>query len=298
VIETLPAEGFTVNDVLSMAASLETYSRHPLAEAVLNAAKSANIVLHEASRISEPPGAGLEGIVMGRTVRITNRSKAIRASADIAGQLPPQAGGMEAVVLVDGRLAGLIRFRDEPRSEGRLFIRHLAPRHGFHKVMLVSGDRESEVTWLAEKVGIRDVYFSQSPEQKLEITRNEVEAAPTVFVGDGINDAPALMAATVGVAFGQNSDVTSEAAGVVILDSSLERFDEFLTISHRMRRVALQSALGGMAASLVGMFVAAAGFLPPVAGALTQEVIDVVAVLNALRAAFPPKMLADFRERV
>ena len=104
----------------------------------------------------------------------------------------------------------------------------------------------------------------------------------------------ALMAATVGVAFGQNSDVTSEAAGVVIMDSSLAKVDEFMHISRRMRRIALQSAVGGMVLSMVGMLIAAAGYLPPVAGAVTQEVIDVIAVVNALRVAIPPKSLIDF----
>ncbi len=160
--------------------------------------------------------------------------------------------------------------------------------------MLVSGDRESEVRYLADLVGIEDVHFNQSPEQKVELVRRETEAANSIFVGDGINDAPALMAATVGLAFGQNSDVTSEAADAVIMDTSLKKVDEFMHISRRMRRIALQSAIGGMAISILGMFVAAAGYLPPVAGAITQEVIDVVAVLNALRAAFPPKQLSDF----
>ena len=104
------------------------------------------------------------------------------------------------------------------------------------------------------------------------------------------------MAATVGVAFGQNSDITSEAAGAVILDSSLEKVDEFLHISRRMRVIALQSAVGGMALSVAGMIFAALGLLPPVAGAISQEVIDVVVVLNALRAAWPPGALTDFRE--
>ncbi|HEV3078239.1 MAG TPA: hypothetical protein VGY66_00610, partial [Gemmataceae bacterium] len=107
-------------------------------------------------------------------------------------------------------------------------------------------------------------------------------------------DAPALTAATVGIAFGQNSDVTSEAAGAVILESSLERVDEFLHISGRLRTIALQSAVGGMVLSLIGMVVAAAGYLPPVAGAIFQEVIDVAAVVNALRMAVPPRSLTDY----
>ena len=158
----------------------------------------------------------------------------------------------------------------------------------------MSGDRESEVRYLADQVGIKDVYFSQSPEQKVEIVRAETEKAKTIFIGDGINDAPALTTATVGLAFGQNSDVTSEASDAVIMDSSLKKVDEFLHISHRMRRIALQSALGGMTLSVIGMLIAAAGYLPPVAGAISQEIIDVVAVLNALRAAFSPPSLSDY----
>ncbi len=160
--------------------------------------------------------------------------------------------------------------------------------------MVVSGDRESEVRYLAEALGIKEVYAGQTPEQKLEIVAAETRKADTVYLGDGINDAPALTAATVGVAFGQNSDVTSEAAGAVILDSSLQKVDEFLHIGGRLRRIALQSAVGGMALSLIGMALASAGLLSPVAGAVLQEVIDVAAVVNALRAALPPRSLTDY----
>ncbi|HWD38875.1 MAG TPA: hypothetical protein VG944_08510, partial [Fimbriimonas sp.] len=134
----------------------------------------------------------------------------------------------------------------------------------------------------------------QSPEQKLDFVREVSEKESTLFVGDGINDAPALAEATVGVAFGQGSDVTMEAAGAVIMDSSLHRLDELVHIGRRMRVVALQSALGGMALSVVGMLFASFGLLPPVTGALCQEVIDVLAVVNALRAAIAPKSLTDY----
>ena len=133
-----------------------------------------------------------------------------------------------------------------------------------------------------------------SLEDKVAIVRRETEQAPTIFVGDGINDAPALTIATVGIAFGQNNEVTSEAADVVVMDSTIEKVDEFLHIGARMRSIGLQSAVGGMAISIRAMGIAAVGLLSPVAGALVQEVIDVFAVLNALRVAFVPKNLRDF----
>jgi P-type E1-E2 ATPase len=292
--EVLPAAGMTANDLLTLVASLERYSKHPLSGAVLDAAKKAGVTLAEAIEMQERPGEGLTGIVHDRRVLVTNRKVALAQSPDDAPVMPPVASGMECVVLVDGRYAGTFRFRDEPRGESPPFIRHLGVRHRVSRVMLVSGDRESEVRYLAETVGITELRAGQTPEQKLAIVREETRRAPTLFVGDGINDAPALTAATVGVAFGQASDITAEAAGVVILDNSLGRVDELLHISHRMRTVALQSAIGGMALSLAGMLIAAGGDLPPVAGAVAQEAIDLIAVVNALRAAWPPRTLTDY----
>lgn len=286
--------GNDADHVLGLVASLERYSKHPLAEAILEAAESSGVALRKAVSISEKPGQGLTGIVEEQEVQITSRDLLKKADSPELKKLPDVVGGLECVILIGGQLAATYRFRDEPRSDGKSFIEHLGPRHHFEKVMLVSGDRETEVQYLAKQVGIEEVYFSQSPEQKVEIVRAETEKNNTIFIGDGINDAPALTTATVGLAFGQNSDVTSEASDAVIMDSSLERVDEFLHISHRMRRIALQSAVGGMAISVLGMLLAAAGYLPPVAGAITQEVIDVVAVLNALRAAFAPSHLSDF----
>ncbi len=294
LVELLPAAGRDGGEVLALVAGLERYSKHPLAGAILSAAQKQGVALPEATAVSEPPGRGLTGTVAGHAVEVTSRKKLLAREPSTEPALPPASAGLECVVLLDGSYAATLRFRDRPRHDGAPFIRHLGRRHNIQRVMLVSGDRESEVRYLAEQVGIPEVHASQTPEHKLDIVRAETAKANTVFLGDGINDAPALTAATVGIAFGQNSDVTAEAAGAVIMDSSLAKVDEFLHIGKRLRRIALQSAVGGMALSVVGMAVAAVGYLPPVAGALTQEVIDVLAVLNALRMALPPRRLTDY----
>ncbi len=295
--DVLPASGFTKDETLAAVASLERYSRHPLASALIDAATEAELPLQEAEEVTERPGEGLRGVIGGRVIQVTSRKNLAAQSPTAMELLPPPAGGLECVILIDGRYAATFRFRDEPRVEGKSFVRHLKPQHGFQRVLLVSGDRETEVRYLAEKVGITEVYASQSPEQKLALVREETKRANSVFMGDGINDAPALTAATVGIAFGQGSDVTAEAAGAVIMDSSLQRVDELLHIGKRMRSIALQSAIGGMGLSMIGMFVAAAGYLPPVAGAIAQEIIDVLAVLNALRTAMTPRTLSDYESR-
>lgn len=292
--ELLPASDLTRAEVLTFVASLERYSKHPLASAVLDAAKEASLILQDPTALSERPGEGLRGTIGGRNVLITSRNKIAIHCPSIVADVPPAADGMECLVVIDGRYAATLRFRDQPRAEGASFIHHLQPRHRFDRVLLVSGDRESEVRYLADQVGIQEVFWSQSPEQKLELVRRETQRANTVFLGDGINDAPALTAATVGIAFGQNSDITTEAAGAVILESSLAKVDELLHISRRLRSIALQSAVGGMALSVVGMALAAIGYLPPVAGAIAQEVIDVLVVANALRVAIPPRSLTDY----
>jgi len=291
--EQLIAPNFDQKGVLTLAASLERYSKHPLAQAILAAAKKSGISLPEATEVRERPGQGLRGTVSGHLVQITSRNNLVEQKVVDTDQLPPLAGGLECMVAIDHRYAAALRFRDAPRAESHSFVTHLGPRHQFQRVMIVSGDRESEVRYLAEEVGITEIHAQKSPEEKLAIVRDENVNAKTLYVGDGINDAPAMMAATVGMAIGQHSDVTAEAAGVVVMDNSLKKVDEFMHISRRMRVIALQSAVGGMVLSIIGMIVAASGNLSPVSGAITQEVIDVLAVLNALRASFSPKVIHD-----
>jgi heavy metal translocating P-type ATPase len=290
----IPGPNHAPNDVLTLVASLERYSKHPLSGAIMKAATKAGLPLLSVGHVAELPGKGLIGTVMDKQVQITSRKNLAETHPEIVDALPPVTGGLECIALIDGHYAATLQFRDEVRTGSLSFIHHLQPNHLFERVMLVSGDRESEVRYLAEQVGIQHVYFSQSPEQKLQLVRAETQSAKTVYLGDGINDAPSLTAATIGIAFGQNSDITGESADAVIMDSSLLKVDELFHIGARMRKIALQSAVGGMLLSLIGMVFAGLGYLSPVAGAVAQEIIDVLAVLNALRAAVPPKTLSDF----
>jgi heavy metal translocating P-type ATPase len=288
------APGFERATVLPLVAAMERYSKHPLAQAIRQASDASGIAVPKVDEISEPPGEGMRGRIAGHEVRITGRDHLQREAHPDVAALPPVGSGLECVVLVDGRYAATYRFHDAPREESAPFIAHLGPKHDIPRVLLVSGDRESEVRYLAEKVRIAEVHAGVEPEGKVAIARRETELAPTLFMGDGINDAPALRTATVGIAFG-SSEVTSEAAGAVIVEPSLAKVDELLHIGRRLRRIALQSAVGGMALSVIGMLVAAAGLLPPVAGALAQELIDLAVVLNALRMAAAPETITDFQ---
>ena len=281
---------FDQTTVLQLAASLEQYSKHPLAAAIVMEAKRRGISILPVDHISERPGEGLRGAIGGRRVQITGRKKVESLQLD----LPLLESGLECLVFIDGHYAAAIRFHDAPRKESASFIQHLQPKHGVGKVILLSGDRESEVKYLAESVGINEVHAGKSPEEKVSIVKEETAKARTLFVGDGINDAPALMAATVGVAFGSQNDITTEAADAVVLETALAKIDELMHIGRRLRRIALQSALGGMAASMLGMIAAALGYLPPIWGAVGQELIDLLAVLNAVRVAIPTDDLQDF----
>lgn len=284
---------FDADAVLKLVASVERYSKHPLASAIHKMAAERQITLADAKQIKETKGEGLFGVVDGYKVNITSRKRLAGFGLENQSFRLPQGMGLECVILINDELAAHYRFRDTPRADSRSFVHHLLPYHGIKKVMIVSGDRAEEVNYLAEYVGISEVDASKSPEEKVEIVVEETKKAKTAYLGDGINDAPALLAATVGIAFGRNSDITAEAAGAVIMDSTFETVDEFLHISRRMHRVALQSAIGGMVLSTIGMVVAAFGFLPPVAGAIGQEVIDILAILNALRTIWRPSVISD-----
>ena len=289
--EAIPLGAVSRTTLLQFAASLERYSKHPLAKAVLDAAAREEIPLLSAGDVSEAPGTGLTGHVDGHVWTLTGRGK---IAVELAQQLPPTAPGLECVLLRNGELAGVLRFLDEPRGESQPFLAHLGPKHAITEIVLLSGDRPAEVAQFASSMGLTHVYGGMSPEQKLAKVRELTAKASTLYLGDGINDAPAMMAATAGVALGVNSDITTEAAGAVILQSSLGSVDELMHIGRRMRRIAITSAVGGMLLSLAGMGAASLGYLTPIQGAIAQEVIDLLSILNSLRMILPVGQLRDF----
>lgn len=279
--------------ILQQIASLERYSKHPLASAIMQAAEKKHLPLLNATSVTEPPGSGLNGIIGNNKIHVTHRKKLLELFPELAKELPQTSTGLECVILINDKYIATLRFQDVPRKESKFFISHLKPFHKFNKIMLVSGDRESEVNYLGKVLNLSELHASQSPEQKLAIVRSEVKKSPTLFMGDGINDAPALTAATVGIAFGQFSNVTAEAAGAVIMENSLSKVDELIHLSLATRNLALQSAIGGMALSLIGMGFAAAGYISPVVGAILQEIIDVIAIMNSLRLIWTHKIESD-----
>jgi len=276
---------------LQYVASLEKYSKHPLAIAVIAAAEAERLPLLDAADVSEAPGAGLRGHVDGHSIAVTGRGK---LSSEIAAAMPPVSPGLECVLLVDEKLAAVFQFLDQPRQESKSFLAHLGQKHSIPEVILLSGDRPAEVALFAAGMGIAEAYGGKTPEEKVEFVREKTRHSRTLYLGDGINDAPAMMAATVGIALGVNSDITSEAAGAVILQSSLASVDELMHIGRRMRNIALISAIGGMGLSLIGMAAASLGLISPIQGAIAQEIIDLLSILNSLRMILPTGSLADF----
>jgi heavy metal translocating P-type ATPase len=289
--EVVASGRWTRRSLIQWAASLEKYSKHPLSSAVLKAAEEEGIPLISPRTVSEAPGHGLAGDLDGLSILLTGRG---RIQESMQHQLAEVQPGLECVVLVNGQLGGVMRFHDQPRRESKPFLSHVESHHGIEQIVLLSGDRQAEVSLFAQGMGISNVHGGKSPEEKVAIVRDLTRKQKTLYLGDGINDAPAMMNATVGVALGVNSDITAEAAGAVILQSSLASVDELIHIGTRMRRIAVTSAVGGMLLSMIGMGAGALGLLAPIEGAILQEFIDLLSILNSLRMILPVKTIGDF----
>ncbi|MFO1046574.1 MAG: heavy metal translocating P-type ATPase [Geminicoccaceae bacterium] len=281
-------EGFAADRLLALAASLEQVSQHVLAGSLVAAARQRGLEQTLPSSAEESPGAGIAGEVEGHQLRVGGLDWVQPGEPpDWAAALLRRArrdGSSTVFVAVDGRLAGALLFADEIRRETPRALRALH-RVGISRIVMLSGDRLDVALAVAAALGVDSVLADRSPQDKVEAVRAERADGVTVMVGDGLNDAPALAAADVGVAMGaRGAGAASEAADIVLLVDRLDVLATAISIGRRTRRIALESVLAGIALSALGMVAAALGWLPPVAGALTQELIDVAVILNALRA--------------
>jgi heavy metal translocating P-type ATPase len=293
VREILTTNGTQPAELLRLAASVDNMSAHVLGEALVHAAEEAGLPVSLPVDIHEDPGQGIVGTVDGRRVAVGSRSFLREAgySADdvaAAGLLGGRGSGEARVMVgIDGSVAGVIVMADELRPDAARIVDRLRAE-GVRHVAMVSGDRRSVADRVGAELGVDRVYSEQSPEEKLEVLRRlreDPQLSPVVMVGDGVNDAPALASADLGIAMGAaGATVSSETADAVITVDRIDRVADAIHIGRRSLRIARQSVLAGMTLSIAAMIVAAFGYLPPVAGALFQEVIDLAVILNALRA--------------
>jgi heavy metal translocating P-type ATPase len=283
----VPANGLPPDETLRLAASLDQLSSHPLAKALVAGAEERNLELTIPDKVEEQFGKGVLGTVGDHRVLVGSAGW-LRAH-DIEPQLPTDLDGGSAKVLVgvDGHLSGVVLIGDRLRTDSTDLVSRLRAV-GVRHVALVTGDKASAAEAVGETLGVDRVYAEQTPEEKLEVVRalhQRPELRGVVMVGDGINDAPALALADVGIAMGTaGATVSSQTADAVIVVDRVDRVADAIRIGRRSLHIARQSVLAGIALSLVAMGFAAAGYLPPVQGALLQEVIDVAVILNALRA--------------
>jgi heavy metal translocating P-type ATPase len=290
--EIAPSGPMPAGELLRLAASVDQASAHPLGETLVAGARAAGLELEMPARVREDAGQGIEGQVDGRRVAVGSRSfvqAAGVAAEEIAAGSVDRHGSGEARVFVgvDGRLGGVIVMADELRPDARRIV-ELLRREGVRHVAMVSGDRRSVAERVGRELGMDRVYAEQSPADKLEVVRAagaDEQLRPVVMVGDGVNDAPALALADVGIAMGAaGATVSSETADAVITVDRVDRVSDAIHFGRRALHIARQSVLAGMGLSLAAMAVAAFGYLPPVAGAILQEGIDLAVILNALRA--------------
>ncbi|MFC3961556.1 heavy metal translocating P-type ATPase [Nocardia jiangsuensis] len=286
VVDVVAAPGRDTADVLRLAASVEKLSPHVLAAAIVTEALARGLPLVLPTGITESPGSGVSGEVGSHRVQVGKRP--------VTQSVPAWARAVEARARLDTAAIAWIVIDDEPAGAVLLHdpLRRQAPRTmrrlrdaGIDRLVMLTGDRWEPAREVAAVLGLDEVRAEQSPADKVTAVRAERERAVTVMVGDGVNDAPALAAATVGVAMGaRGSSASSEAADIVLTTDRLDRLADAMDTARWARRIAVQSAVAGMALSLLAMIAAAAGLLPPAPGALLQEGIDVAVILNALRA--------------
>lgn len=288
------APGHNAEEVLRIAASLEQASHHVVAAAIVQAATAKGLTLTVPSKVRETMGSGLEGIVEGQEVRVGSHqlvygSRKPEAWAARALRRAAWRSALSVFVAQDGRTIGAVLLADELRRETPRAVQSLRAA-GIARIVMVTGDRADAAETIGAALDLDAVLADREPADKVDAVATEQRQHPTVMVGDGINDAPALAAANVGIAMGaRGASASSEAADVIVLVDRLDRVSDALVIANRTHGIAMQSIVAGLGLSGLAMLVAAAGLLPPVAGAVTQELIDVAVILNALRALTPAR---------
>lgn len=283
----VPLNGGPVEEILRLAASLDRFSAHPLAAALVAGAERQGLRLSTPEHVHEAFGHGIEGVVEGRQVVLGSARWLRSHGLDPALPADLDTGAAKVLVAIDGAPAGAVLLEDRLRADAGELVPRLRAA-GIRHIAIVSGDKAVVADRIGRRLGVDQVYSEQTPQQKVEVVR-ALRARPelrnVVMVGDGVNDAPALALADIGIAMGTiGATVSSDTADAVILVDRVDRVADAVTIGRRALAIARQSVLIGIGASLVAMGFAAAGYLSPVAGALVQEAIDVGVILNALRA--------------
>ena len=289
-IELAPGE--TADEVLMLGASLEQASHHVIANAIVQAGTDRGLSLKLPGQVRESMGSGLHGVIEGRQVSAGSREMIFAGGhvTEWATRAIRRASWRSALIVfvaVEGRPIGALLLADELRADTPRAIR-LLREAGIVRIVMVTGDRAAAAQAIGAALDLDSVLAERVPSDKVDAVLSEQRLHPTIMVGDGINDAPALAAADVGIALGaRGASASSEAADVVILTDRLDRVGEAIAIAQRARRIAIESIVAGMALSMLAMLAGALGWLLPVPAAIVQEVIDVAVILNALRALTP-----------
>jgi heavy metal translocating P-type ATPase len=287
IVATKTADGVAADELLRIAASLDQASKHVIAQTIVAEARKKGLVLAVPSGVTEAPGEGVTGSLEGHQVVVGGLNFVagkIGAAGNslLAHDRPP--GALTVAVAIDGKLAGVIVLADELRAGTEALLQELRVL-GIERIVLATGDRHEVARFIASGLSLDLVRSELTPDQKILLVLSERKNGPVMMIGDGVNDAPALAAADVGVAMGaKGAAASAEAADVVLLVDQLDRILPAIRIARRSRFIALQSVVAGIGLSTIAMVAAAFGFLVPVEGALLQEVIDVAVIFNALRA--------------
>lgn len=285
IVETVKSYGgLDDNEVLGLAASLEQSSNHVVARAIIDAAKERRVKLSKTKHVTEISGRGLKATLRGQEILIGRLSLIKEHDVKLPTGFKGDNINQTAVYLsLDGKLVGVITFKDEVRSEAKNTLQRLRAR-GLKEIFMVTGDNPVIARDIAQQLDLTHVHAEMLPADKLRIL-DEARHRPLVFVGDGVNDAPALTAADVGIALGaRGSTAASESADMVIMLDDISRVAVAFIIAKRTFQIARQSILAGIGLSVLLMIAFATGKFPPLAGAIIQEVVDVVVIFNALRA--------------